>query len=124
LQTRPGLQRQQISASTRFDAFARLFLLEEPLATAPGNIEFRRRLQPRRFSWTRRWYGDDSVDLPARLLQPILSAESNGGGRLDAGVGRESGEYEIFAPYSERGRAGKSVFCIPGGYSPSQEPYR
>ena len=58
----------------------RLGVLEEPLATALGNIEFRRRFEPRRFSWGRRWYGDPWVDLSARLLYPAaMDALATGG---------------------------------------------
>jgi hypothetical protein len=41
----------------------RLGVIEEPLATIFGNIEFRRRFEPNRFSWSREWYGDRWVDL-------------------------------------------------------------
>jgi hypothetical protein len=51
----------------------RLAVVEEPIATALGNIEFRRRFQPQRFSWGRQWYGDPWVDLLARVLHPALT---------------------------------------------------
>lgn len=51
----------------------RLEVFEEPLATILGNIEFRRRFQPERFSWSRRWYGKPWVDLSARVLHPAVT---------------------------------------------------
>ena len=62
----------------------RLAILEEPIATALGNIEFRRRFMPQRFSWSRRWYGDAWVNVYARLLQPVLAERLMTGGALDA----------------------------------------
>lgn len=69
----------------------RLAVLEEAIATALGNIEFRRRFQPRRFSWSRRWYGDEWVNLSARLLHPVLSAALDGGTPLGASFGADAG---------------------------------
>jgi hypothetical protein len=37
---------------------SRLGIIEEPLATILGNIEFRKRFDPTRFQWARQWYGD------------------------------------------------------------------
>ncbi|MCC6242404.1 MAG: hypothetical protein IT353_06160 [Gemmatimonadaceae bacterium] len=51
----------------------RLAVLEEAIATVLGNMEFRRRFQPRRFQWSRKWYADDWVDLVARLLYPVIT---------------------------------------------------
>jgi hypothetical protein len=71
--------RQQALSAAFLDGCAppagvrRLAALEEPIATALGNIEFRRRFMPRRFSWGRRWYGDAWVDVSARLLHPVLA---------------------------------------------------
>ena len=62
----------------------RLAILEEPIATALGNIEFRRRFMPQRFSWSRRWYGDAWVNVYARLLQPLLVERLSTGVVLDA----------------------------------------
>ena len=62
----------------------RLAILEEPIATALGNIEFRRRFMPQRFSWSRRWYGDAWVNVYARLLQPVLAERLITGVALDA----------------------------------------
>ena len=56
------------------DDVRRLAVLEEPIATVLGNMEFRRRFQPSRYQWSRQWYGDDWVDLVARLLYPVISA--------------------------------------------------
>jgi hypothetical protein len=70
---------------------SRLAVLEEPIATALGNIEFRRRFQPRRFSWGRRWYGDPWVDLSSRLLYPVLMTALADGKVLDAGFSRDAG---------------------------------
>lgn len=50
----------------------RLGVVEEPLATILGNLEFRRRFEPSRFKWGRRWYGEQWVDLSARLLYPVV----------------------------------------------------
>jgi hypothetical protein len=68
----------------------RLAILEEPIATALGNIEFRRQLMPRRFAWGRRWYGDAWVDVYARLLQPLLAERTATGRRLDGAFAREA----------------------------------
>jgi len=54
------------------DHARRLEAFEEPLATILGNMEFRRRFEPERFSWSRRWYGKPWVDLSARVLYPAL----------------------------------------------------
>jgi hypothetical protein len=64
----------------------RLQFFEEPLATVLGNIEFRRRFQPKRFSWGRRWYGNEWVDLSARLLYPIVSDALAARRVLDASI--------------------------------------
>jgi hypothetical protein len=62
------------------DGTARLEVLEEPLATVLGNMEFRRRFDPKRFSWGRQWYGKSGVDLSARVLYPaVMDALANGG---------------------------------------------
>lgn len=50
----------------------RLGVIEELLATVLGNIEFRRRFDPGRFSWSRSWYGEPWVDLSARVLYPVV----------------------------------------------------
>jgi hypothetical protein len=50
----------------------RLGVVEEPLATVLGNMEFRRRFEPARFKWGRQWYGEPWVDLSARLLYPVV----------------------------------------------------
>ncbi len=63
------------------DRTRRLGVIEEPLATALGNIEFRRRFQPARFRWGRRWYGQPWVDVYARVLHPAVVEA------LDAGRG-------------------------------------
>lgn len=68
----------------------RLAVLEEPLATVLGNMEFRRRFQPRRFQWSRPWYGDDWVDLEARLLYPIVTAALNGETPMGAAFTRDA----------------------------------
>lgn len=80
------LDRCQPSAAMR-----RLTLLEEPIATALGNIEFRRRFQPQRFSWGRQWYGDPWADMLARLLHPALTTALPIG-RAGDGLAREMGE--------------------------------
>ncbi|HZF67160.1 MAG TPA: hypothetical protein VEZ47_03890, partial [Gemmatirosa sp.] len=69
----------------------RLAVLEEPIATALGNVEFRRRFQPRRFTWGRRWYGDPWVDVYARLLHPVLVERLATGRPLDASFARDAG---------------------------------
>lgn len=69
----------------------RLAVLEEPLATALGNVEFRRRFQPRRFAWGRRWYGDAWVDVAARLLHPVLVERLASGRTLDLAFARDAG---------------------------------
>lgn len=72
--------RQRTLSATLLDGCAipagvrRLAVLEEPIATVLGNMEFRRRFQPRRFQWSRPWYGDDWVDLLARLLYPVITS--------------------------------------------------
>jgi hypothetical protein len=68
----------------------RLAILEEPIATALGNIEFRRRFMPQRFTWGRRWYGDAWVDVYARLLHPLLVERAATGRRLDGVFAREA----------------------------------
>jgi hypothetical protein len=68
----------------------RLVLLEEPIATALGNIEFRRRFQPARFSWRRRWYGEPWVDVYARLLHPVLAERVETGVPLDTAFARDA----------------------------------
>lgn len=68
----------------------RLAILEEPIATALGNIEFRRRFMPQRFAWGRRWYGDPWVDVYARLLHPLLVERTATGRRLDGAFAREA----------------------------------
>ncbi len=50
----------------------RLDVLEEPLAAVLGNVEFRRRFEPKRFKWSRPWYGDRKIDLMARVLYPVV----------------------------------------------------
>jgi hypothetical protein len=69
----------------------RLAVLEEPIATALGNIVFRRRLQPQRFSWGRRWYGDPWVDVFARVLYPALVERLASERALDVGFARNAG---------------------------------
>jgi hypothetical protein len=69
----------------------RLAVVEEPIATALGNIEFRRRFMPQRFAWGRRWYGDDWVDMSARLLYPVLTAALADGKPLGVAFGRDAG---------------------------------
>jgi hypothetical protein len=69
----------------------RLVLLEEPLATALGNITFRQRFQPQRFSWGRRWYGNAWVDVMSRLLQPMLAERMAAMQPLNVEFGREAG---------------------------------
>lgn len=57
----------------------RLGVVEEPIATVLGNMEFRRRFEPTRFTWGRQWYGEEWVDLLARFLYPsVMDALSNG----------------------------------------------
>lgn len=68
----------------------RLVVVEEGIATALGNIEFRR-FMPQRFAWGRRWYGDDWVDLSARLLYPMLTAALAEGKPLGASFSRDAG---------------------------------
>jgi hypothetical protein len=68
----------------------RLAVLEEPIATVLGNIEFRRRFQPRRFQWGRQWYGDPWVDVFARLLYPVLIGALDSGQPLET-VSRDAG---------------------------------
>lgn len=68
----------------------RLAVLEEPLATALGNIEFRRRFLPSRFSWSRRWYGDDWVEVYARLLHPMLAERVDREQPIDASFIRQA----------------------------------
>jgi hypothetical protein len=93
----PDAQRLRVSAAL-LDRCAppagvkRLAVIEEPIATALGNIEFRRRFQPRRFAWGRRWYGDDWVDLYARLLHAPLTEALAAGRGLDAALVRDAGE--------------------------------
>jgi hypothetical protein len=60
----------------------RLTFIEEPIATALGNIEFRQEFMPQRFSWTRRWYNDPWVDVYARLLHPVLLQQLSSGREL------------------------------------------
>lgn len=50
----------------------RLGVVEEPIATVLGNMEFRRRFEPARFTWGRQWYGEEWVDLLARLFYPAV----------------------------------------------------
>jgi hypothetical protein len=69
----------------------RLAVVEEPIATALGNIEFRRRFMPQRFAWGRRWYGDDWVDMSARLLHPVLTAALADANALGVAFGRDAG---------------------------------
>jgi hypothetical protein len=57
----------------------RLGVVEEPLATVLGNMEFRRRFEPARFKWGRQWYGERWVDLSARLLYPVVMEALSGG---------------------------------------------
>jgi hypothetical protein len=80
------LDRCTVPASVR-----RLVVVEEGIATALGNIEFRRRFMPQRFAWSRRWYGDDWVDLSARLLYPMLTLALAEGKPLGATFGRDAG---------------------------------
>ena len=54
------------------DHTSRLRVIEEPIASILGNMEFRRRFDPKRFAWGRQWYGDQWVDLMARLLYPSV----------------------------------------------------
>ena len=68
----------------------RLAVLEEPIATVLGNMEFRRRFQPRRFQWSRQWYGDEWVDLEARLLYPVITAALNGDAPMGAAFTRDA----------------------------------
>ncbi len=72
------------------EAVRRLAVLEEPIATALGNIEFRRRFMPQRFAWGRRWYGDAWVDVYARLLHPLLVDRTATGRPLDVAFAREA----------------------------------
>lgn len=64
------------------DFTRRLGVVEEPLATIFGNIEFRRRFEPNRFSWSRSWYGERWVDLSARLLYPVVMHAVESGASL------------------------------------------
>jgi hypothetical protein len=80
---------QQALSTTILDGCAapafvhrRLAFVEEPIATALGNIEFRQRFLPQRFSWTRRWYNDPWVDVYARLLHPVLLHQLSTGREL------------------------------------------
>jgi hypothetical protein len=91
----PIALQQQLSATfldgcTPPPGVRRLAVLEEPLATALGNITFRQRFQPERFSWGRRWYGDAWVDVFARLLQPMLVERWPRVPALDVSFAREA----------------------------------
>ena len=74
----PDEQKRAVSDSVlaacpdALDRTRRLGVLEEPLATVLGNMEFRRRFDPGRFGWGRRWYGEPWVDLSARVLYPVV----------------------------------------------------
>jgi hypothetical protein len=68
----------------------RLGVVEEPLATIFGNIEFRRRFEPNRFSWGRQWYGEPWVDVSAKLMYPVVMQAVAGGASLGSpAVARE-----------------------------------
>lgn len=89
-------QKQQLSGAildrcTVPGGVRRLVVVEEGIATALGNIEFRRRFMPQRFAWSRRWYGDDWVDLSARLLYPMLTFALAEGKPLGTTFGRDAG---------------------------------
>lgn len=56
-------------------AIGRLSVIEEPLAVVFGNMLFTRTFRPDRYRYAKRWYGDESVDLYAKLLfAPTLDA--------------------------------------------------
>jgi len=60
------------------DQTSRLSVIEEPMASILGNMEFRRRFDPNRFAWGREWYGNQWVDLVARLFYPsVMEAMAN-----------------------------------------------
>lgn len=88
--------RQRTLSTTLLDGCAvpagvrRLAVLEEPIATVLGNMEFRRRFAPRRFQWSRQWYGDDWVDLVARLLYPVITSDLSTGTPMDAAFTRDA----------------------------------
>lgn len=67
----------------------RLAVVEEPVATVLGNIEFRRRFDPRRFAWSREWYGDPWADLLARLFYPVIMDAMASGSSFDEFVASE-----------------------------------
>jgi hypothetical protein len=68
----------------------RLGVVEEPLATVLGNVEFRRRFMPSRFTWGRRWYGERWVDLMTRLLYPVVMAAMAENRSMDGAFARDA----------------------------------
>ena len=58
----------------------RLGVIEEPLAVVLGNMLFTRTFRRERYRYAKRWYGDDWVDLDAKLLfSPTVDAFEHGG---------------------------------------------
>lgn len=79
-----------LAACPKLDGAARLEILEEPLATVLGNMEFRRRFQPQRFSWGRQWYAKPGVDLTARVLYPAVMDALSSGERLSGAFSKDA----------------------------------
>lgn len=82
----------------------RLAVLEEPVATVLGNMEFRRRFQPRRFQWSRQWYGDEWVDLVARLLYPVITDAVRSNAPMGAAFRRDAAAMCALASRARRVR--------------------
>jgi len=58
----------------------RLSVIEEPLAVVFGNMLFTRTFRRERYRYAKRWYGDEWVDLYAKLLfSPTVAALQHGG---------------------------------------------
>jgi hypothetical protein len=69
----------------------RLNTIEEPLAVVFGNMQVTQRFRPDRYRYSKRWYGDEWVDLYAKLLfgplqESVDAGRSITGGFLDQAV--------------------------------------
>jgi hypothetical protein len=80
----PSTQKRALSDALLRDcpataAVGRLNTIEEPIAVVLGNMLFMRAFRPERYRFARRWYGNQWVDVYAKLLfSPLVEAFESG----------------------------------------------
>jgi hypothetical protein len=61
----------------------KLRILEEPLAVANGQMMFQKRIQPKRFQFTSKWYNNAWISMYGKLIFPLVEEYLDAGNSMD-----------------------------------------